>query len=111
MAASFGRHLIFDHDAGKPSIGIALHGAFHIERVTKTRVTVPNHRYGYGVTDVAPLIHHLVVGNQPCIGHCQACAGDTKAAHKHDFEAGCPHEFGRHGVVATGHDKQSWPFQ
>lgn len=68
MATTFGCDLIFQHDAGKTGLGIALNGSFDIDGIAKSSVPIAPNGNGNSIADVLSLIEHFSVRNETGVG-------------------------------------------
>ncbi len=107
VAAALGPDLVLDHDRGEASLRVAAHAAFRVHRVAVAGVGVADHRDRHRGADVAPLIEHLTVGNEPGVGQAEARRRDRVAAHEGEREAGRLDEPRRKRVEAARHDQRA----
>ena len=107
QAAAFGQCLVLDHDAGEAGIGVARHRAFDVDGVAVAGVAIADHRDGHGGTDVAALVEHLGVGNEPGVGQAETRRRHRQAAHEGQRITGPGNDAGRDGVVTARQDDQA----
>jgi hypothetical protein len=103
VAAALRGELVFDHQGRKTRLRVALDAALDVERIAIAGVGVADHGNRYCGTDVAALVEHFRVADEPGIGNREPRRRDRKPAHEGQWKTRSFDQAGGKGVEAARH--------